>query len=638
MIEKMRQNLQTSARFYTEQNDLVVRFGGETATDMKKTIFLRYLKDEITPGIPATPAECWIVMKSTNAHESAHILFSHRKAWAEACSRNQLFRHIVNILEDSRVEKAIANMYPGTKLWIRFANEYFFKNHKFTKEGLEAFIDGLLCYAVVGLVPDGLNKEVNQAIEDCMSLVDKARNTRSTWDVLEIAEEILEIAKRFSGSDSIKMPMPKGFNGSDSPIVAPLGNEDPRKTVKPKVSCDILEKPKKRPEEETKDENESESELEPEAGVPTDSKQENKTEGTNETTGNMEGKPAGKPAKDDSGKPSVSDNKHDENTEDEDTEDAEMKEIVKIAEKELGKIEVDKKREAKVATKNEPTKIDYEKLVNKISKGIHAGIGFQLKRKHPEPVFYDAYASRLSSPIKKLVEEIKKSLEFRDSMPRRGLKRGHLDPSALWKTRIPSPEVFYRKEEPGDIPKLAVELLVDCSGSMGKESRMDAAVKAAIMLHETCNQLKIQHTVEGFTSILCPAGIKVIHYKAVDWGEECGYSIASLTYQIDNRDGYSIRVAGNELKTRPEPVKLLIVLSDGMPQDKGGYSEKVALVDTAKAVRELKKIDIRVIGIYFGEEENVKNARQIYHHLVYCKDVESLPTILGRVFKKALLG
>ena len=89
---------------------------------------------------------------------------------------------------------------------------------------------------------------------------------------------------------------------------------------------------------------------------------------------------------------------------------------------------------------------------------------------------------------------------------------------------------------------------------------------------------------------------------------------------------------------RPEPVKLLIVLSDGIPADNRGYRGKVALVDTVKAVKELRKKDIKVIGIYFGKEKNVANARQIYNHLVYCKDVNSLPVILGRVFKRALLG
>jgi nitric oxide reductase activation protein len=165
---------------------------------------------------------------------------------------------------------------------------------------------------------------------------------------------------------------------------------------------------------------------------------------------------------------------------------------------------------------------------------------------------------------------------------------------------------------------------------------MDAAKEAAIVLHETCNQLKIQHSVVGFTSLI-PDGIYVTHYRVVDWNEKDGAKIASLQYESENRDGYSIRIAAGELEIRPEPVKLMIVLSDGMPADKS-YHDNRAIADTIRAVRDAEKKGIKVIGIYFGGEEEIVVAQKIYNYLVFCKDINSLPTILGRVLKKAMLG
>lgn len=713
LVEGMQQNLQTAARFYTEQNDLVVKFSNTTATDMKKTIFLQHHKREIIPGIPASPAECWVVMKAGNAHESAHIIFSHRRAWERACSKGRLFQHIVNILEDSRIEKAVSNMYPGTKLWLRFTNEYFFKNRKFNSSGLKGFLDGLLCYAVVGLVPEGMDDKVNEVIEDCMDYVDEARNAESTWDVLKYSEKILEIAaKVFPEVESLEAS--KGFKGTDNPMSAPKGDEDPRRVVKIKLkskkkgedeksssgdakgeaegstgkgedkeesddkpasagkpssnSKDSDEEPgeKEKPDEKP-DEPEEKPGEEPDekpAGDKPEDKEDEELDSSPEDTGESEkpdepegpgdesedtGESNGEPgdsepegSKPEEEGPFLEDDPEEEFPEGDipDTipdDDPEMDEVLETAETELRTIEVDAERKVRAAKKEEPEEVNYEKLAKEISKEeIHRGVGFQLRQKKPNPSDYQFLVKKLSGPIKNLVEEIRKALEFRDTVPRRCLKKGHLDPGALWKIRVPSPEVFYRREEPGDVPVLAVKLQVDCSGSMSGP-KMSAANEAAVVLHETCNRLKIQHSVDGFTSLMPYGDIVVTHYKAVDWNEKDGAKIASLRAESENRDGYSIRVAAGELEIRPEPVKLMIILSDGMPLDKH-YGGKSAIADTIRAVRDTEKKGIKVIGIYFGEESEIEHAKQIYNYLVFCRDINSLPTVLGRVLKKALLG
>ncbi|MEW5934948.1 MAG: hypothetical protein AB1816_15340, partial [Bacillota bacterium] len=87
--------------------------------------------------------------------------------------------------------------------------------------------------------------------------------------------------------------------------------------------------------------------------------------------------------------------------------------------------------------------------------------------------------------------------------------------------------------------------------------------------------------------------------------------------------------------------KVLVVLSDGLPNDRSNYSIAVSsrpVNDTARAVRELEKKGIGVVGLYFGDEEHAPMARQIYNRFIYVQDVGHLPVVLGKVLKEAIAG
>lgn len=240
--------------------------------------------------------------------------------------------------------------------------------------------------------------------------------------------------------------------------------------------------------------------------------------------------------------------------------------------------------------------------------------------------------------IKNLVNEIKVALETRKAYDLRSLNRGRLHSGSLWKLAVPDPAVFSRRIIPGDIPELAVYILVDLSGSMdtkntgGNITRIESVQNAACVLSETMRQLKIVHAVTGFQG----AYPRTYHYPAVTWDDTESDKIASFSANNSNRDGYSIRIAANELSYRQEPKKILFVLSDGQPAD-GHYPPSIAHNDVKQAVFETKNKGIKLISLFFGDEYIVPYFKLMYDTPVFVPNLTILPRALGEVFKKIYL-
>lgn len=784
--ELKRQRLQTLARAFTEKNDLAVKLGSVSATDLSN-IEIKHCDGEIVLGVPASPAECWVALKAMDAHESAHVLFTAEGVMEEAGRKGGLLlQHILNVLEDARAERAMANAYPGTLSWFRFTNEYVYRNRKDWGEGAAAFMQGLCAYAVVGKIPDALSQEAKDLIEKCKPFVDEARLAGSTWEVLQRAEKIYALAKDAFPSPSLP---PVAMRGTDSPQEAPQGSLDPRRVPKRRkerqennsgdssgepqennegdresadgengsgesaekkrssknASDDSGEGPENEPETSEEDEDgsfgedrsgksgEAESkpkeQNDPGSGGEENSKEEADGEGDDPTsgedggsgethtgdenggigeTGDGESSAGGDPDDDNEGSSGaenadpgnwdgdeqdeqdpgdfeeVAGDQDDEpdlqpsgdeegdwdegdgvpedggsgdpatpepgdfGEDEEDPDDGDFSSLLEEAENELSRMENDAERREKEAARSAAPEPDWTKIRKEVSKDLHQGCRFTNMDVAARPNEYRKLVQFQQGLIRRLVEEIRKALEYRPAVPRRNLKKGRLDAGSLWKLRVPDPQVFSRREIPGDIPELAVYLLVDCSGSMrnlqytsrgySAKPKIDMAREAACALHEACAQLKITHCVVGFASNF-PS---TYFLQAVDWSRQDGAAIAALEYQSAcNRDGYVIRVVARDLKLRPEPRKVLIVLSDGLPNDEkdGRYSIRftsVPVADTAKAVRELERQGIGVIGIFFVPEEDLPRAQTIYNRLVYVEDVGNLPVILGRVLKQVI--
>jgi len=309
------------------------------------------------------------------------------------------------------------------------------------------------------------------------------------------------------------------------------------------------------------------------------------------------------------------------------------------ADKELATIKEAESRAEKARPLETPD-ITEDEIAAKFSADLHDGVEFRLVDLPADRLTYEKYYCEVKPIIFQATEEIRKALEYKSAFAERNLRKGRLDSGALWKIRVNDNHLFQRINQPGDMPTLSIYLLVDCSGSMEANSNMYNARLAAILLYEVCAALKIPVNVTGFTGDI-DSYRDVVHFRAVKFGAspEAKYAIAKLKAMSQNRDGYSIRVTTKELLIRPETHKVLIVLSDGLPlMPYLSYTGKSAVIDTAKAVREAEKQDIRVIGLFFGDEWHISQAQKIYNNLIFVRTVSTLPRLIGRVLKKVITG
>lgn len=134
---------------------------------------------------------------------------------------------------------------------------------------------------------------------------------------------------------------------------------------------------------------------------------------------------------------------------------------------------------------------------------------------------------------------------------------------------------------------LVVLTLVDLSGStQGRVLREQQ--KALVFFEAALSGLDVPHSFVGFNgrgAHDCRA------YTIQAFGEPFEAAkkrIAGLNAKGGSRLGGHLRHAGHLLAGRSEARKILLVLSDGRPEDGEAYRGEVGIVDTAMAIRELR--------------------------------------------------
>jgi len=200
-------------------------------------------------------------------------------------------------------------------------------------------------------------------------------------------------------------------------------------------------------------------------------------------------------------------------------------------------------------------------------------------------------------------------------------------------------KIFKKKAEKLDLD-VAVTLLVDCSGSMNGEKYNQAAEAALLLNDAIATTLRIPLQVTGFTETREERGedrflLHHLIFKAFDAAvprTKLIHRFAQASKCLEqNADGDSILLVHNELLTRKEKRKVLIVLSDGSPAAyrPGGVSDF-----TKKVVRDIEKsspVEIYAIGI---ETESV---RHFYKDYTILNNAEELDSCLLNLIKRKII-
>lgn len=302
----------------------------------------------------------------------------------------------------------------------------------------------------------------------------------------------------------------------------------------------------------------------------------------------------------------------------------------------------------------------------KISKEIHNRIEREMVRtqkdmyktrkdKYPGIMTYlqpDRYAKEeyevYHQELDRIARRVKKNLDKVIKQRRRGdVKKGlyvgkQFDaPHAYRKDK----RIFSQKILPENIPDMEVCVLVDCSGSMSSDDRMEQARNCAYITWQFCSEMQIPCSVYGHTTNWHPeTHVKincVAHPMNID--SDDGKRIFMLRADADNRDGWAVNFCGEALTKSTATNKLLLIISDGLPAADGYYGPATKR-DIQDVVKKYKQKGIKIVTA--GIDDCALDIKRVYQDGAQSKyaakfldysDMSKLPQAFATLIKKELL-
>lgn len=246
--------------------------------------------------------------------------------------------------------------------------------------------------------------------------------------------------------------------------------------------------------------------------------------------------------------------------------------------------------------------------------------------------------------IEQLTDELHRSLLRRNEPEQTRAWAGDIVPNLLWKVnRTEDPGKLFVKTTKRQTSEFVVDILMDASGSQRK--RQSQVALQAYIISEALSNNQIPHRIMSFCSFWDYTILQ--RFREYDAPREENIRILDYVTSSNNRDGLAIRAAGDSLLMRPEEGKILIVLSDGKPNDiiinrpncrnpKPYYGE-YAVKDTAFEVRRLRSNGVCVLGVFTGKEKDLLSEKKIFgKDFAYIRNIESFSKIVSRYLRKLL--
>jgi len=192
---------------------------------------------------------------------------------------------------------------------------------------------------------------------------------------------------------------------------------------------------------------------------------------------------------------------------------------------------------------------------------------------------------------------------------------------------------------------VAVFLLVDLSRSTANElpqshkTVLNVEQDAIVIFCEALKQCGDSFAIAGFSSVGRHAvsfyWFKQMHENLTDSVKN---RIGNMTSMRSTRMGAAIRHTNSVLEQFPSKIRLVIVLSDGFPND-ADYKNDYAIKDTRKAILEARSKGIYIHGITVNLSMHVQ-LNALYgngnHHVI--SDVSELPDRLPTIYHQLTKG
>jgi nitric oxide reductase NorD protein len=184
---------------------------------------------------------------------------------------------------------------------------------------------------------------------------------------------------------------------------------------------------------------------------------------------------------------------------------------------------------------------------------------------------------------------------------------------------------------------VAVQLLLDVTGST-RGAIFDRMIACVALLDQAFSALRFDYAIAAFRSNGREQNIYHHIKRFDDSGQDSARHLAALRPFGYTRMGPALRHARKALIRRPNRQHLLILLTDGRPDDLDGYRGAYAIADTRKALEEVRRAGVSdwvltldpLAGSYFGELVAHNRYRQI-------DALDDLPVALLDVVRNATL-
>ena len=243
--------------------------------------------------------------------------------------------------------------------------------------------------------------------------------------------------------------------------------------------------------------------------------------------------------------------------------------------------------------------------------------------------------------IQELGDILKRSMQAQNEEERYLSSCGTILSARLWKVGRSEDARLFVKEIQRRSSDFVVDVLIDASGS--QRSRQHLVALQGYILSAALSRAGIPHRVLSFCTFWDHTIMR--RFREYEEGREADWRLMEFTSSSNNRDGLALRAAADGLLNRPEENKVLIVLSDGRPNDlvvnrpnvrnPAVYTGEYAVKDTAAEVRRLRSQGIAVLGVFAGEEKDLMAERRIFgKDFAYIRDISTFAHIVGRYLKK----
>ena len=261
----------------------------------------------------------------------------------------------------------------------------------------------------------------------------------------------------------------------------------------------------------------------------------------------------------------------------------------------------------------------------------HKGVDVCIHRMpHVGPTYKKRY-QQVAPPLLLISKRLQKCVSQKLKVKKEGAKLDNLPMGRRINVRNAfrgDGKIFYKRKLPDDSMDIAIAILNDESGSMSSKQRITYARSASIILYDFCRSLNIPIAVYGHTECYDVDLFAYAEFDSVDGNDK--FRMMDMSARDGNRDGAALRFVAERLMTRPEPCKLLFIISDGQPAGSGGYFGTAAEADLRGIKAEYERKGITLFAAAIGDDK--PNIKRIYGDgFIDISDLSKLPTTLGKI-------